>query len=84
MCKVNFLDRDAGRPFWEKRCILTQNKHVCIYIQEGDNGVSINHNRHWTETRTSAIFRDIVLFTWLCIVYDSSLFLVIFITFPVF
>ena len=60
-----------------------QNTHVCIYTQEGGNGVSLNYNRHWTETRISAIFSAIVSFTQLCIMYDS-LFLVIFITFPVF
>ena len=78
---MSFLKNKNGVSFvW---IVQKQNTHVYIYIQEGDNGVSLNYNRHWTETRISAIFRAIVSFTWLCIIYDS-LFLVIFITFPVF
>ena len=81
-----FLRKETNTK--KQRCILCfgsskQNTHVCIYIQEGDNGVSLNYNRHWTKTRISATFSEIVSFTLLCIVYDSS-FLVIVITFPVF
>ena len=56
---------------------VVQNK---IHGYAGDNGVSLNYNHHWTETRISAIFSAIVSFAWLCIAYDS-LFLVLFTTF---
>ena len=72
---MSFLKKNGVSFVW-----VVQNK---IHVQEGDNGVSFNYNRHWTETRISAIFRAIVSFTWLRIAY-GSLFLVIFITFRVF
>ena len=55
MCKVNFLDRDAGCPFWEKNGAYSfgsskQNTHICIYIQESDNGVPLNYYRFREQT----------------------------------
>ena len=58
MCIVHFLGRNAGVLFENGAFfVLVVKKHVCIYTQEGDNGLYLhyNHHRQWIEQKPGSL-----------------------------